>query len=176
MKKLIFLIALVAISFGISAQVSVEGVITQSRRYNEATLNEFDAVTTTTSISKYYSWDAPSGVKYKITVKADSIASELIYGRFILKESTNGVDFTNIDTVLYYGATSDTTFVFDKTGSISTTLSQSLTLADSSSVFSLTQLANDYRYTRYVGVEGQVDSTGNTFQWTGLDITVWFEK
>lgn len=174
MKKLLILIAIVLFSAGVKAQVSADGVLTQSRRFNEVRLHDYDIVTSTNSISKYFTWDIAFGVKYKINVSADSLTTP--YSKFILKESTNGVNFLNIDTVVWTGTSTDTAFVFDKTGSVTTNLMQSLTLADSSSVSTLTQSLNDYRYTRYVGVTAIGDSTASRLQLTNLDITIWLEK
>lgn len=171
MKKLLILIAIMVISTGIKAQVSVEGVLTHGSRHIDVPLQDFDIVTNATSLSKYFSWDIAQGVKYKITIKADSLTTP--YSKFILKESTNGNDFVNIDTVVWMGTSSDTTFVFDKTGSIITNLMQSLTLADSSSVSTLSQTINDFRYTRYVGVTAIGDSTASRLKWSNLDVTIW---
>jgi hypothetical protein len=181
MKKIIILITIFVSSvLAINAQVTAEPALRGNDRYRSAVMNEWDIVTMTNTISKYFTWDIAYGVKYKINVSADSsFTSDWDnddYACFILKEGTNGVFFTNIDTIEWYGTSEDTSFMFDRTGSVTTLLSQSLTLADSSAEFSLTESASGWNYVRYVGVEAKVDSAGGNFLWTDCDITIWLEK
>jgi hypothetical protein len=184
MKKILILFAFIAFAFGLSAQVTSESVLTSNQRYKEARMMEWDIVTPTNSVSKYFNWDMDFGVKYKININADSLFATAFldtvnYAMFILKESTNGVNFTNLDTIKWYGITSDTTILFDRTGSITSTIvtAQELNLVDSTASFTQTTTSrqSDYNYTRFVGVEAKVDSTGGRFLWTDMDITIWVQ-
>jgi hypothetical protein len=181
MKKIFSLIAFCALFFTINAQVTIEPSLNDRQRFRDALLYEWDIVTPSNTINKYFFWDLPVGVKYKINISADSLFATAFvdtvnYAQFILTESTNGVNFTGIDTVKWYGTTEDTSFIWDRTGSVSLDIDQELSLSDSTATFEISETATGYNYIRYVGVEAKVDSTGGQFLWTNCDITIWLEQ
>ncbi len=179
-KAIIFITILVSLTLTVESQVRTESALKGNDRYRVARMYDWDIVTPTNTVSRYFTWDLAYGVKYKINVKVDSLFTTGWdgddYASFILKEGTNGVYFKNIDTIKWYGTASDTSFIFDRTGSVTTLISQELNLEDSLAAFSLTQRTSDWNYVRYVGVEASVDSTGGRFLWTDCDITIWIEK